>query len=155
MPRLTSLSTELLVMIARLLGPADAACLYMVNKEFHQLLRCHLDFARHLVESPDTSPEVDLLEVRRERRSLMERLRADYSEEDFGLCEFCLTYKRYDDDWAQKRISAGSSKERIIDVCSACKNLPEYENTRWYTPTSEGLWPNESKARYLGGFRRG
>lgn len=140
-------------MIARSLGPADAACLHMVNKEIHHIIRRHLDFAEHLVESSETSSEEDLLEARRERRSLMERLRADYPEEDFGLCGFCLKYKRYDDDWAQKRVSAGSPGQQIIDVCSACKNLPEFEHTRWYTSVSEGLWPSESKALYLGGPR--
>lgn len=78
MARLLSLSLELLVMIARLLGPADAACLHMVNKKFHLIIQRHVNFAKHLVESPKTSSEEELLESRRERRSLMERLRADH-----------------------------------------------------------------------------
>jgi hypothetical protein len=49
-----------------------------VNKEFHLIIQRHVNFAKHLVESPETSSEEELLEARRERRSLMERLRADH-----------------------------------------------------------------------------
>lgn len=124
---LASPSRELLIIIAGLIGQADAACLHMMNKNIHLITRRRLDFPKDLVEietrgEPRASSE-DLLEVRRERGSLMQRLRAKYPEETFGLCGIYLKYRRYDDDWGKKRIGVLSRAE-IIEVCSAAKPSP-------------------------------
>lgn len=150
---MTTLATypkELLLLIAGNLAPADVACFHLANKHIHSILR-RLDFRCDLMEGADDSQD-DLLSVRRERRSLMKRLRGSIPEE-FDYCSICTKYKRYDEDWVQKRVSIGSREDTIIDTCSDCSMSPEFENTRWYTPVSEGLWPNKSKGRYLAGYR--
>ena len=111
MTTIMSLSPEILLAIAGLLGPSDVACLHLANKQIY-LLVCQLDFRRHLEEGSRVLAEVERQGLESERRSLMVRLRADYPEDEFGLCEFCLKYKRYDDNWVQKRVNVGSQSRR-------------------------------------------
>ncbi len=136
--------------MARKLAPADLACLHMVNKEIHSAILRFLDVRGGLMASPGGSSDEDRIEIERERRSLMWRLLADRSWEGLEYCEFCMKIKPFDDEWVQRRVSVGSAEQRIMDVCSVCKALPEYENVRWYTPVGGGLW-SEKGGRYLGG----
>lgn len=83
---MTTLATypkELLLLIAGNLAPADVACFHLANKHIHSILR-RLDFRCDLMEGADDSQD-DLLSVRRERRSLMKRLRGSIPEE-FDYC---------------------------------------------------------------------
>lgn len=136
---------ELLLLIAKNLGPADIACFYLTNKHIHSFLH-HFNFRNELIESRDSK---HVISTRKERLSLMIRLRESIPK-DWEYCAGCCKYKRYDEDWLQERVdNPGDNNLSIISFCSThCAQVLRSNHTRAYAIVGAYYRPGRRNVRH-------